>query len=215
MGRERKSILIVDDTTSILEGLKPIFQGESFDVETAETGCEAIAKCKSRLFNIMLLDIRLPDMNGIDLLVKTRELQPNAIKIMVTGFPSLDNTMESLNLGAHAYIIKPIDPEKLLKIIEEKRREKEEEDGRTFKNSGSFLYKLADLLYDGNYWTIEKIAHALKVPRASVELAVNFYAEIGVVKYWRTQDIVKMSDKLLKYERLDVNTIIPTSLRAL
>ena len=72
-----------------------------------------------------LLDMRLPDMKGTDLLLKMQETRPKMVKIMVTGYPSFDTAVESLNRGADGYIMKPIDPEKLLRIIEGKLRDQE------------------------------------------------------------------------------------------
>ncbi|MEM2989084.1 MAG: response regulator, partial [Candidatus Bathyarchaeia archaeon] len=74
-------------------------------------------------YNLALLDIKLPDMEGTDLLVKLHGSEPKMMKIMLTGFPSLENAVKALNLGADAYLMKPINPKELLKVIEEKLRE--------------------------------------------------------------------------------------------
>jgi two-component system response regulator RegA len=67
-----------------------------------------------------LLDIKLPDMEGTKLLVTMHENLPKMVKIMITGYPSVENAVEALNRGADAYIVKPVKPEKLLALIEEK-----------------------------------------------------------------------------------------------
>ena len=124
----KKSVLIVDDDRTILESLKEIFLMKGFEVETAETGREAIEKSKRRFFNLMLLDIKLPDMEGTKLLQEVEDTVPKMVKIMVTGYPTLENAVEALNLGADAYLMKPIDPQKMLQVVEEKLKEQEKEE---------------------------------------------------------------------------------------
>ncbi|MFQ6095353.1 MAG: response regulator [Candidatus Bathyarchaeia archaeon] len=123
---EKKSILIVDDDKEILKSLKDILQLKGYSINTAETGQKAIEKSEARFFNLALLDIKLPDVEGTKLLTKMHTTTPGMMKIMVTGHASLENAVESLNLGADAYITKPVNPEELLKVVEEKLKEQEE-----------------------------------------------------------------------------------------
>ena len=120
MTKEKPSILIVEDDTNIRETLSNILQQEGYNTETAKNGQEAIQKSKAKFFNLALLDVKLPDMEGTKLLTTMHENMPKMVKIMVTGYPSLENAVESLNLGADAYIIKPVKPDKLLALVEEK-----------------------------------------------------------------------------------------------
>jgi DNA-binding NtrC family response regulator len=121
-----KSILVVDDDQVILQSLKEVLRREGYDVGTADTGREAIEKSKANFYNLILLDIKLPDMEGTRLLTKIQKTMPKTMKIMITGYPELDNAIQSLNFGANAYILKPIDPKKLLRVIKEKLSEQEE-----------------------------------------------------------------------------------------
>ena len=123
---ESKRILIVDDEKDILQSMKEILELEGYTVDTAETGGEAIEKSKNQFYNLALLDIRLPDMEGTNLLTKLHGTMPRMMKIMVTGYPSVQNAVESLNLGADAYIMKPVKPKELLKTVEEKLKEQSE-----------------------------------------------------------------------------------------
>jgi len=129
--KEKKRILVVDDDKSILASAKAILMNEGYIVDTAETGREAIEKSNIHFYDLALLDIRLPDMEGTKLLTKMRMGKPRMRTIMITGHPSLETTVESLDLGADAYVIKPIDPRKLLKIVREKLWEHEVEGFRT------------------------------------------------------------------------------------
>lgn len=110
----------MEDDTNIRETLSTILQQKGYNTDTAKNGQEAIQKSKAKFFNLALLDIKLPDMEGTKLLTTMHQTLPKMIKIMITGYPSLENAVEALNLGADAYIIKPVKPEKLLALIEEK-----------------------------------------------------------------------------------------------
>jgi len=118
---------VVDDDKAILKSLKLVLEAEGYIVATAETAGEAIVKSKNSYYDFALLDIRLPDMEGTELLTRMDLGVPRMRVVMITGYPSLENTIESLNQGADGYLIKPIDPTKLLKIIEEKLKEQEAE----------------------------------------------------------------------------------------
>ena len=120
MTKNKASILIVEDDTNIRETLSSILQQNGYSTDTAENGHEAIQKSQTKFFNLALLDIKLPDMEGTKLLTKMHGNMPKMAKIMITGYPSLENAVEAVNLGADAYVIKPVKPEKLLLLIEEK-----------------------------------------------------------------------------------------------
>jgi DNA-binding response OmpR family regulator len=124
----KKRILIVDDDESLLESLTKILQVEGYDVETAKTGEEAVEKFKTQLYNLALLDIRLPDMDGTELLKIIDGHIPRTVRIMITGYPSTENAVKALNLQADAYVMKPVDPKELLKTIQERLKEQDEAD---------------------------------------------------------------------------------------
>ena len=128
---EKKSILIVDDDRTFLQTLKAILESRGYISDTAETGGEAIEKSKAKLFDLALLDIKLPDMEGTKLLTMMHENLPKTVKIMITGYPSLENAVEALNHEADAYVMKPFEPEKLLALIEEKLEEQSRAEKRT------------------------------------------------------------------------------------
>ncbi len=120
------AILVVDDDRAILKSFEEILKSEGYDVDTAETGLEAIQRSRKKYYNIALLDIKLPDMEGTELLTKLHEDIPRMIKIMITGHASLENAVRALNLGADAYLMKPVNPEELLRVIADKLREQAE-----------------------------------------------------------------------------------------
>jgi len=131
MKKEKSSILVVDDDKAILQGFRKILEPKGYRVDTSETGKEAIEKSNAQFYNLALLDIKLPDMEGTKLLTKMHRTTPKMMKIMVTGFPDLENAVESLNLGADAYVMKPVEPDKLIKVVEEKLKEQEDAEKMT------------------------------------------------------------------------------------
>ena len=131
MPENKSSILIVEDDANIRETLSTILQQKGYSTDTAKNGQEAIEKSKTKYFNLALLDIKLPDMEGTKLLTLMHEDLPKMVKIMVTGYPSLENAVEALNLGADAYVMKPIKPDKLLALIKEKLEKQREAEKMT------------------------------------------------------------------------------------
>ena len=120
LGKSKKSILVVDDDKSILRTLTRILQKAGYDVDGAETGKEAAEKAEKRCYDLALVDVRLPDMDGTDLLADMKETLRNTVKIVITGFPSLETGVKALDGGADAYLVKPVRPEELLMLIGEK-----------------------------------------------------------------------------------------------
>jgi two-component system, NtrC family, response regulator HydG len=120
----KKTILVVDDDKSILRTFTRILQKSGYEIETAETGKEAIAKAENRHYDLALVDIRLPDMDGTDLLAKLKKQLQHTVKIMITGFPSLETGVKALDEGADAYLVKPVKPQELLILLEEKLKDR-------------------------------------------------------------------------------------------
>ena len=126
MDRNAK-ILIVDDDENIRSTMQTILEDEGYLVDLAATGKEAIEMTQQAIYNIALLDIRLPDMEGVELLKLMKDYVPKTRKIMVTGYPSLQNAVTAVNKNADAYLIKPVDIEKLLSLIREQLKLQEAE----------------------------------------------------------------------------------------
>lgn len=124
---ENARILIIDDDENIRKALAAILEEEGYMVDTAETAKQAIEKTEKNIYNLALIDIRLPDMEGIELLTKMKDTTPKMRKIIVTGYPTLHNAIEAVNRGADAYILKPFDVEKVLATIKEQLKKQEEE----------------------------------------------------------------------------------------
>jgi DNA-binding NtrC family response regulator len=124
---ENARILVVDDDENIRKVEVAILEDKGYLVEAVGTAREAIEKSKRKFYNVALIDIRLPDMEGIELLTKMRDTTPKMRKIIVTGYPTLQNAVDAVNEGADAYIVKPFDVEKVLGTIEQQLSKQEEE----------------------------------------------------------------------------------------
>jgi len=132
-------ILIVDDDADVRESLKAILSDEGYLVDAAANGAEAISKTESAVYNVALIDIRLPDMEGTELLTKIRETVPKTRKIIVTGYPTMENAIKALNRGADAYVLKPFDAKAVLKTIEKQLHKQREEEKFSEEKVAEFI----------------------------------------------------------------------------
>jgi DNA-binding NtrC family response regulator len=124
---ENARIIIIDDDESIRQVLKTILEEEGYVVDTADTGKEAVLKTSEKAYNLALIDIRLPDIEGIDLILKIKDTTPRMRKIIVTGYPTIQNAMEAVDRQADAFILKPFDVERVLQTIREQLMKQDEE----------------------------------------------------------------------------------------
>lgn len=124
---ENARIIIIDDDESIRQVLKTILEEEGYAVDTADTGKEAVLKTNEKAYNLALIDMRLPDIEGIDLILKIKDTTPRMRKIIVTGYPTIQNAMEAVNRQADAFILKPFDVERVLQTIREQLMKQDEE----------------------------------------------------------------------------------------
>jgi len=122
-----KYILVVDDEKAILMGFKAVLEMTGYRVSTAQDGGDAIDLVCEHFFNLAIIDIKLPDMEGTELLKEFQTINPLMKKIIITGYASLENAIESLNLGADGYLLKPVMPGKLLEVVANKLYEQEME----------------------------------------------------------------------------------------
>jgi len=143
---KKPSVLVIDDDEDIRKVLSEILKDNGYRVDSAETGGEALRKAEEKFYNLALIDIRLPDIEGIELLTKIRETKPRMRKIIITGYPTLKNAVEALNKGADAYIMKPLDIEKVLATIKEQLKKHNSRTKDYNKNSTRPLQNLYTLL---------------------------------------------------------------------
>ena len=111
------NILIIDDDPNARKTLGNILRAKGFEVEEASTGSEAIRSCETKFFNLVLIDVRLPDTSGLEVLKVVRAINEDTVAIMMTGYGSLDSSIEAVNKGAYSYITKPMNMDAVLAVI--------------------------------------------------------------------------------------------------
>ncbi len=118
MAMHRTKILIIDDEMIMRESLSGWLRRDGYSVETAASGEEALNKLKDTRFNILLVDIKMEGMSGMDVLRHVRESDPDVAVIMITAYGSISSAIEAMKSGAYDYLLKPFDPNELGVLIE-------------------------------------------------------------------------------------------------
>ncbi|MEJ2536861.1 MAG: response regulator, partial [Calditrichia bacterium] len=111
-------LLIVDDEDSFRQHLCHLFERRGFTAVAAKTGQETLEIAKRENFDIVLLDIVLPDIDGIEILKNLKRIYQDTQIIMMTGNATIENAIASMKLGAYDYLIKPFDLEELIILVE-------------------------------------------------------------------------------------------------
>ncbi|MBU2491531.1 MAG: sigma-54 dependent transcriptional regulator [Bacteroidetes bacterium] len=114
----KAKILITDDEKIVRESLLHWFQEDGYFVETAASGEEALAKFEKGKFDLVLTDMKMPGLNGLELLKKIKEIDETCIVILITAFASVPSAIKALKDGAYDYVTKPIDPDELAHLVE-------------------------------------------------------------------------------------------------
>src|SRR5579885_651986 len=114
----RKRILVVDDEKSQRDILSMILSSEGYEVFTASSGSQALKQVQKERYDLVLTDLMMPEMDGIQLLNHLTQFDSSIIVIMMTAHGSINTTKEALWGGAYDYLVKPLDRDKLLQVIE-------------------------------------------------------------------------------------------------
>jgi DNA-binding response OmpR family regulator len=120
MEAKKNTILVVDDDKSILSTFLRFLEKAGYAVETAETGKEALDKAQAKSFDVALVDVGLEDMDGNDLLLKLKGINSELVTIVITGFSTKTTGIRAADFGADDYLVKPVKPNELLRVIEER-----------------------------------------------------------------------------------------------
>ncbi len=112
-----KKLLVIDDEPAIREGVRRILESESFKVETFANGHSALERIRQESFDLVITDLKMPGISGMDVLKSIKEIQPDLPVIFITGYSSVDSAVEVMKLGAVDYIAKPFTPEEMLNTI--------------------------------------------------------------------------------------------------
>ncbi|MCK5689998.1 sigma-54-dependent Fis family transcriptional regulator, partial [Myxococcota bacterium] len=111
MAKNPAKILIVDDEYSVRDSLTNWFRKDGYNVESAENATVALKALQNSSFDIALLDIKMPGMDGMELLERIKAIDTKIVVIMITAFASVETAVKALKEGAFDYVTKPIDPD--------------------------------------------------------------------------------------------------------
>jgi len=173
---QKESILIIDDDESICRRLALILGKKGYETETAKTAQEALEKARERSFNVALIDIRLPDMEGTVLLGKLKKAYPEMVCIIITGYASLQNVIMTIKMDTNGYFVKPLVMEEVIYRIEEalakqrlERKLKESEQKyRTLYESSKDGIDLCDIeghILDANQAFLDMLGYTIEEVR--------------------------------------------------
>lgn len=130
-----KGILIIDDNKDLCFMMKDLFKSKGYDTEMAVSGKEALSKARDKKFSIILLDINLPDLDGIDLMPALKKLNPGVGIIIITAYPTAKNTIKALNNDADGYLEKPFNINDVLSKVRQAIR-KQKANKKILKKTG-------------------------------------------------------------------------------
>jgi DNA-binding NtrC family response regulator len=114
---KKHKILVVDDEKIVRESLFHWFEDEGYSVDTAEDAIDALKKFEKGKYDLILLDMKMPGMSGIELLSKIKEIDKESIVILITAFASVPTAIQALKEGAYDYVTKPVDPDELNNLV--------------------------------------------------------------------------------------------------
>jgi CheY-like chemotaxis protein len=118
---ERQSVLLVDDEAVVRNSLSEWLKDDGFEVETAEDGESALELLEKRRFDTGVVDLKMPGIDGLEILKRTKQVNPNTNIIIITAYGTIENAVKAMKLGASDYLAKPFTPNELEKAIEEAR----------------------------------------------------------------------------------------------
>jgi DNA-binding response OmpR family regulator len=182
---ELVKILIVDDEAGVRESLQGILMQEGYKTKTVATGKEAIDACKNETFDCAIVDLKLPDVDGTTLLGNLKKLHPNLARIIITGKPSFETAVQSINAGFDGYIVKPFSPQKLITHIKERVESRQKDKwasllrriGLSSNEAKIFLSLIIDGVSEAG-----KLAMSSGVPRTKTYISLRKLVQMGLVQ---------------------------------
>jgi two-component system NtrC family response regulator len=125
---ENTRILVVDDEVGMCDFLRYLLEGEGYEIDDANSAAQALDKLRGRAYQLVLADIKMPGIDGLEMLRQIKELDENIVVIVMTGYSSLETAIKAIKYNAHNYLTKPFDdPDAVLAAVENglaERREK-------------------------------------------------------------------------------------------
>ncbi len=123
----RPHVLLVEDERSVAKGLEMVMHEEGYDVDLADTGRSALDKFKAIEFDLVVADLRLPDIDGMDVIQHVRDKQPRTGVVVITGYPSVSSAVRAVKLGVSDYLRKPFTEDEFLSAVKSALQQKEKQ----------------------------------------------------------------------------------------
>jgi len=187
-------ILIVDDEEDLTLGYSKCLTKDGYDVKTVASGEEALEILKKEIFDLMLLDIRLPAMNGIEVLKRTLEIDPDLLVIIITAHGTIESAVDAMKLGAYDYLTKGFDNDELRMVV------KKALDVHRLKREVSQLKRneqrqYPDIAIFGNSPKIRSVKELIRVVAKTPKTSVLIQGESGTGKELVSKAIHKLSSR--------------------
>jgi DNA-binding NtrC family response regulator len=115
----RPRILVIDDEEIVRVSCKKCLTPEGYDVDVAANGIEGLAMTENNRYDVILTDLKMPDMDGMEFLAKVKERHPDTKVIMITGYSTVEHAVRAMRMGAYNYIEKPFTPDALIEAVRE------------------------------------------------------------------------------------------------
>src|ERR1039457_5167897 len=188
----KASLLIVDDENVVRDSLGKWLEEEGYSVDTVSSGREALLKLPRQRWDLALLDIKMPGMDGIELQHKMRDVDPDIIVIIMTGYAAVDTAVQALKDGAYDYIMKPFDPDDLAHLVAKAldHRRVREENLRLREN----LEEVQAVEMVGQSGAMQKVLEAIRTV-APTDTTVLIHGESGTGKELVARAIHNMSPR--------------------
>ncbi len=122
----RPRILVIDDEEIVRVSCKKCLTPEGYDVDTASNGIEGLQLAQATKYDLVLTDLKMPEMDGMEFIIKAKESQPDTRIIMITGYSTVEHAVKAMRLGAYNYIEKPFTPVTLITAVREALEAKRE-----------------------------------------------------------------------------------------
>jgi len=123
----RPHVLLMEDEMNVAKGLEMVMREEGYEVDLADTGQGALDKFRASEFDLLVADLRLPDMDGMDVVQHVREKRPKTNVVIITGYPSVSSAVQAVRMGVSDYLRKPFTEDEFKTAVKSALKEKEKE----------------------------------------------------------------------------------------